>query len=398
MLFPQINLWAKEDSCIQTTQHPLSNQAVDQPMKLAECTKKLLQQPPALTPGELHDAIVYTIEALSKDSSENTMVPIACFFTALRATGLDHKAEYIASAASAVLQFSSVVDSSQLVKASTNDELSIIDIVGTGGDGQNTFNVSTSSAIVASGIPGIKVCKHGGKASTSNSGAGDLINVLGCDSSKVTASTLPQIWNDNSFTFLLAPYFHDGMKHVALLRKLMGIPTIFNVLGPLLHPVSHVQKRVLGVFSKQLAPEYAKAAKIIYPSSETFVVFGEVGLDEVSPIGDTLVWHVKPSEEEIEVFRVNPSDFGLQEHPLSECPSLGPHKNADILYQQILAGKFKKGDNSIYDYILLNTALLYCLSSGTKDWKSGVQAAEQSIHSGAAKRSLDHFVQSVTAL
>lgn len=362
-------------------------------MSIISFTKKLLKSPPSLTPAELHEVIVYIIDTLSKEFTVEAVVPIASFLSVLRATGLDHKAEYIAAAASAVLKFSTVVDSTTL----THTDDIVLDIVGTGGDGQNTFNVSTSAAIVASGIPGLKVCKHGGKASTSNSGAGDLIGVLGCDSSKVTASTLPKIWDENSFTFLLAPYFHDGMKHVALLRKALGIPTIFNVLGPLLHPVSHVQKRVLGVFSKELAPEYAAAARLIYPDSETFVVWGEVGLDEVSPVGNTIVWHVTLNGT-VESFSINPSDFGLQEHTLAECPSLGPRENARILSEEILSGNYKKGENPIYDYILLNTALLYCLSRGTKDWKLGVDAAEKSIHSGAALGALTQFIRSVSVL
>lgn len=365
-------------------------------MNIAHYTKKLLLQPPALAPIELQDVIVYVIETLSDSecgSDLSIVVPIATFFSALRATGLDHKAEYIAAAASAVLKFSNLVDSRKLTHTSDI----VLDIVGTGGDGQNTFNVSTSSAIVASGIPNLKVCKHGGKASTSNSGAGDLINVLGCDSSKVTASSLPSIWDENSFLFLLAPYFHNGMKNVASLRKFMGIPTIFNVLGPLLHPVSHVQKRVLGVYSKELAPEYARAAQLVYPDSETFVVWGECGLDEVSPIGATYVWDVK-IDGNIDMFTLQPSDFGLQEHPLDECPSLGPIENARVLTEGILAGKYQKGENSIYDYILLNTAVLYCLSQGHKDWKKGVDAAEKSIHSGSASKSLERFIESVRNL
>ena len=173
-------------------------------------TKKLLLHPPQLTPQDLHSAILLTLDTLASDSSQDlaNYVPVASFLSCLRASGLDHKAEYIAEAAKAVLKYSDVVKSN--ATSVTNDI--ILDIVGTGGDGQNTFNVSTSSAIVASGIPGLKVCKHGGKASTSNSGAGDLINVLGCDSSKVTAETVPQLWGGNSFLFLLAPYFHDGMR------------------------------------------------------------------------------------------------------------------------------------------------------------------------------------------
>lgn len=362
--------------------------------ELSSYTKLLLQFPPKLSPQDLGKAIELIIDALASDPqpSVEVYVPIASFLSSLRATGLDLKAEYISEAAKAVLKYSDVVKSA----AEPSSDI-ILDIVGTGGDGQNTFNVSTSSAIVASGIPGIKVCKHGGKASTSNSGAGDLIGVLGCDSSKVNARSVPRLWAGNSFLFLLAPYFHDGMRHVALLRKLLKIPTIFNVLGPLLHPVDQVQKRVLGVYSEALGPEYARAAALVYPDSETFVVWGHVGLDEVSPTGKTTVWHTKPHSTEILSFEIDPSFFGLQEHSLKDCASLGPQENAKIL-KAILGGRYHKGENGVYDYILLNTAVLYCLSTGTKNWKEGVQAAEDSIHSGRALQSLEHFIVSTSAL
>lgn len=366
-------------------------------------TKKLLVVPPQLTPADLYQAIDTIIVALAKEASLEadqvlqSYVIISSFLTSLRTSGLDHKAEYIAEAAKAVLRHSDTVDLASHVK---QDEV-VLDIVGTGGDGQNTFNVSTSSAIVAAGIPGLKVCKHGGKASTSNSGAGDLIGKLGCDVSKINQNTAPVLWHGgNSFLFLLAPYFHNGMKMVAKVRKLMGIPTIFNVLGPLIHPVNHVNKRVLGVYSKDLAPEYARAAALVYPNSEIYVVWGQVGLDEVSPIGKTSVWHVDSSKPgHIDTFELSPDMFGLQEHKLSECKSFGPAENAQILKEDILAGKYRLGDNNpIYDYILLNTAVLYCLSQGNKDWKLGVEKAEQSIQSGSSLCALNHFLSDVQSL
>ncbi|CAI4058969.1 hypothetical protein SKDZ_04G5530 [Saccharomyces kudriavzevii ZP591] len=378
---------------------------------LLSLTKKLLVSPPKLTSTDLHDALLVILDLLRKcdmndDESLSIYTKVSSFLTALRVTQLDHKAEYIAEAAKAVLKHSDLVDLPSPAKSESHPEKGPItlDIVGTGGDGQNTFNVSTSAAIVASGIPGLKICKHGGKASTSNSGAGDLIGTLGCDISKVNSSTVPGLWPDNTFLFLLAPLFHHGMSHVSKIRKLLGIPTIFNVLGPLLHPISHVNKRILGVYSKELAPEYAKAAALVYPESETFIVWGHVGLDEVSPIGKTTVWHIDPlssahSNDQLKTFQLEPSMFGLKEHELSECASYGPKENARILREEILSGKYHLGDNNaIYDYILMNTAVLYCLSQGHQNWKEGIIKAEESIQSGNALHSLEHFITSVNSL
>ena len=356
----------------------------------------------------MYDALSIILNLLKNcDTSNNDSLSIytkvSSFLTALKVTKLDHKAEYIAEAAKAVLRHSDLVDLPLPTKTKLYSEGKpvILDIVGTGGDGQNTFNVSTSAAIVASGIQGLKVCKHGGKASTSNSGAGDLIGTLGCDISKVNSSTVPKLWADNTFLFLLAPFFHHGMGHVSKVRKLLGIPTIFNVLGPLLHPVSHVNKRILGVYSKELAPEYAKAAALVYPESETFIVWGHVGLDEVSPIGKTTVWHIDPTspDHELKTFQLEPSMFGLEEHELSKCASYGPKENARILRDEVLSGKYHLGDNNaIYDYILMNAAVLYCLSQGHQNWKEGIIKAEESIQSGNALRSLEYFIASVSNL
>ncbi|QLG72042.1 hypothetical protein HG535_0C03960 [Zygotorulaspora mrakii] len=376
---------------------------------LAWYTKKLLSKPLQLTPEELYKAIQLVLQLLEReekgkekqdDEELENYVLISSFLATLVASGLDHKAEFIAAAAKAVLEHSNVVDLGTRAGTGQDGAEVVLDIVGTGGDGQNTFNVSTSAAIVASGIPNFKVCKHGGKASTSNSGAGDLIGMLGCDCSKVNKETVPELWETNSFMFLLAPYFHNGMKLVAKIRKLMAIPTIFNVLGPLIHPVEHVNKRVLGVYSKELAPEYARAASLVYTNSEVFVVWGHVGLDEVSPIGKTTIWHVKPGNNgQITSFDIEPAMFGLKEHSLDQCKSYGPLANARLLKDKILAGKCKLGDDDpIYDYILLNSAVLYCLCKGHTNWREGVLAAEKSIQSGESLKALNKFIEQVSML
>lgn len=139
---------------------------------LLSFTKKLLESPPKLTCTDLHDAILIILDLLKKcdtnsDETLSIYTKVSSFLTALRITQLDHKAEYIAEAAKAVLKHSDLVDLPLPTKSRLGPEAGpvVLDIVGTGGDGQNTFNVSTSAAIVASGIPGLKVCKHGGKAS-----------------------------------------------------------------------------------------------------------------------------------------------------------------------------------------------------------------------------------------
>lgn len=367
--------------------------------KLSVFTNKLIANPPTLTPNELYDAMQLIFAQLKLESDIGTpsntsqvfYIPITAFLIALRTTGLDHKAEYIAAATKAVLSHSTLIDIDLPIPEGTV----VLDIVGTGGDGQNTFNVSTSSAIVASGIPNLKICKHGGKSSTSNSGSGDMMTHLGIqDPISVNSITVPKLWESNDFLFLLAPVFHHGMKFVAELRKLIGVPTIFNVLGPLLHPVKDIHKRILGVYSQDLGEEYCKAAKLIYPDSEIFVVWGHIGLDEVSPMGKTTIWHTHVNNPKIDQFEIEPYMFGLHEHTLVECRSNGPIENAKIL-RNILTNKKDEFSEAIKDYILLNTAVLYCLANGTKDWKKGVEAARLSIESGSALKTLDTFIKEI---
>ncbi|KAI5963827.1 TRP4 [Candida pseudojiufengensis] len=341
------------------------------------------------TPSDLSIVIKLVFKGLASD------IQIAAFLTALRQKGLDQESEYIAAAVNTVIEFAETIDSSLI------DENGYIDIVGTGGDGQNTFNVSTSSAIVAAGI-GLPVCKHGGKASTSSSGSGDLLKCLGVDLSKINVVTLPEIVKKSKFCFLFAPSFHPGMGIVANVRSQLGIPTIFNILGPLINPIP-IQSRILGVYSEKLGESYARAASILARESHvhkrTMVVFGECILDEISPIGFTKIWLVE-KDGEIKRDRISPKDFGLTEHSLDSVRSGTPEENAKIL-KLILSqnsDEFKvnsSNNHPIVDYILLNTAALAYVAGLTDNWKDGVSLAKKSITSGNALKALNDLIRCI---
>ncbi|ODV95360.1 hypothetical protein PACTADRAFT_50094 [Pachysolen tannophilus NRRL Y-2460] len=353
---------------------------------LTPFTKSLLADPVTLTPEDLSQAVRYIIEGQASD------IQVASFLTALRVRGLDHQAAYIAAAARTVLEYSHTVDPLKVCSRG------YVDIVGTGGDGQNTFNVSTSSAIVAAGM-GLDICKHGGKASTSASGAGDLMKYLGVDLFKVNNLTTPKIVLNSKFCFLFAPSFHPGMAKVAKIRSNLGIPSIFNILGPLLNPVP-LRARIIGVYTESLGQVFAEAVLTMdkansgnRPIGSTMIVWGECGLDEISPCGYTKVWKVEPLTGIITQFRISPADFGLQEHDLESVRSGTPQENATLL-KKILNNKVQIGD-PIYDYILMNAGALAVVSGLASTWKEGVNHAQTAIQNGSAAQALEKFISSV---
>lgn len=346
-----------------------------------------MAKPPTLTAEELVECLDLMIEGAIPDEQ------VAVFLTALRMTELDHSAEFIAAASQRVFQESKKIDTTKI-----NSKEGYVDIVGTGGDGKNTFNVSTTAAMVAAGI-GIDVCKHGGKASTSASGAGDLLASLGVVMSAVTNETTPEILEKSKFCFLFAPVFHPLMASLAPLRRKMGIPTIFNILGPLLNPVP-LRARIVGVYSESLGQVFAEAIRLITQSSgikgsRALVVWGEEGLDEISPAGRTKVWELKP-DGDIVNFWISPADFGLPAHSLEHVASGTPLENAEVV-KQLLSNKMKEND-PILDYVLMNTAALAVIDGKAESWKDGVKLARDSIESGRAKTALQKFIDTTHSL
>lgn len=347
--------------------------------------KLLFLEPPNLTPNDLATVLRSIFKGIPSE------VQTAAFLTALRMRGLDHQPEYIAAAVLTILEFSDIIPPASV------DPRGYVDIVGTGGDGQNTFNVSTSAAIVAAGM-GLRVCKHGGKASTSTSGSGDLLKSLGVDLSVVNKDTAPDIASQSNFCYLFAPAFHPGMGKVAAIRAQLGVPTIFNILGPLMNPIP-LRARILGVYSEKLGESYAQAAAALAKRSSThertMVVYGEVGLDEISPVGLTRCWLID-QDGEISHLTISPKDFKLPEHSLSLVKSGTPDENADILLHILRQDSPEyavkhMGNHPLVDYILMNAGALAVVAGLCDSWEKGVDLARESIVSGLAMKALEDF-------
>ena len=255
------------------------------------------------------------------------------------------------------------------------------DIVGTGGDGQNTINISTASAIVAASM-GAKVAKHGNRSVSSKSGASDVLTALGVNVN-VAPEQARQALDDIGVCFLFAQQYHSGFKHVAPVRAALKTRTLFNILGPLINPARPTY-HLLGVYAPELVKTYAETA-VALGHQHTFVVHG-AGLDEVAVHGETQVAEIKNGK--IDYFTLTPEDFGLKTQYLESLRGGEPQENAQYL-TALLQGK---GKAEHANAVAANVALLLKLF-GHDDLKQNVQNVLAHLASGNAFDTLQHLTK-----
>ena len=269
-----------------------------------------------------------------------------------------------------------VAASLQNAKAFPRPDYPFADIVGTGGDGQNTINISTTSAIVAASM-GAKVAKHGNRSVSSKSGASDVLTAL-CVNVNVTPEQARQALDEIGVCFLFAQQYHSGFRHVAPVRAALKTRTIFNILGPLINPARPTY-HLLGVYASELVKTYAETA-VALEHQHSFVVHGS-GLDEVALHGETQVAEIKNGK--IEYFTLTPEDFGLKTQSLESLRGGEPQENAQYL-TALLQGK---GKSEHTNAVAANTALLLKLF-GHDDLKQNVQNVLAHLASGKAFETL----------
>ncbi|RIB05326.1 anthranilate phosphoribosyltransferase [Gigaspora rosea] len=311
-----------------------------------------------------------------------TPAQISAFLVALKLNKKEYDPEIIAACSESLQKFALKID----FTAYDGLQDSLVDVVGTGGDGMNTFNVSTTAAIVIAGA-GCKVAKFGNRAATSQCGSADVLEKIGCEITNVTPSKVPHIINSTNFCFLFAPTFHPAVKHVAYIRREIGIPTIFNLLGPLSNP-ARPKRVVIGVHSKFLGKLLVDVLAL-KGVNEAMVVHGAIGLDEISPDGQTFIWHL--SNSVIKEYVVTPSDFGLPNHPISAVKGGTPSENSELLIQ-LLSNKY---EGPILDFVLLNSSAALVVSGLAENFKDGVKLARESILSGRAKNVFEEFKRQI---
>ena len=258
----------------------------------------------------------------------------------------------------------------------------ITEIVGTGGDKSNSFNISTTSAFVAAAA-GVKVAKHGNRAASSKSGAADVLEKLGLNLMLEKEKSLEMLEKLN-FCFLFAVKYHAAMKYVAPVRKTLGIRTIFNILGPLTNPAK-ANMQVLGVYSKELVNPMSRVLSNIGVKCG-MTVFGMDGLDEISASDKTYVCEFRDGW--FKEYEIEPEDFGYKKCDKSELEGGTPEENAEIT-RNILNGTLRDGKRNA---VCLNAGAAIYVAGKADSLAEGIKIAEETIDSGKAIERMNEIV------
>lgn len=260
--------------------------------------------------------------------------------------------------------------------------MDVLEIVGTGGDGSNSFNISTTSALVTSAA-GVPVAKHGNRAASSKSGAADCLEALGVNIS-VSPEKSAELLKNIHICFLFAQNYHISMKYVGPVRKELGIRTIFNILGPLANPAG-ANMQLMGVYDESLVKPLAQVLSNLGVKS-AMVVYGQDKLDEISMSAPTTVCEIRNGE--FKDYVIEPEQFGFEKCDKSALVGGTPEENAAIT-RAILDGEKGPRRNAV----VLNAGAALYIAGKCPSMEAGVRMAEELIDSGAAKAQLDAFVK-----
>jgi anthranilate phosphoribosyltransferase len=262
------------------------------------------------------------------------------------------------------------------------NDMDVLEIVGTGGDGSNTINISTLSSVVVSAA-GIPVAKHGNRAASSKCGTADCLEALGVKIDCAPARSA-QILKDINLCFLFAQKYHPAMRFVGAVRKEMGIRTLFNVLGPLANPAGATMQ-LFGVYSEELVEPLAHVLRNL-GVKRAMVVYGKDSIDEISLSAETKVCEFK--NDEFKSYIIKPEDLGIARCNKEDLVGGTPQENAAIV-NDILGGA--KGPKT--DVVLLNAGAAIYLASDGITLKDGIEKAREIIVSGKAKEQLEKFIE-----
>jgi len=302
-------------------------------------------------------------------SGQASPVQIAALLVGLRTKG--HAPSEVAGGVRALRR--------AMIPVASQDPSRLVDTCGTGGGALTTFNVSTAAALVVAGA-GVPVAKHGNRSFTSQSGSADVLEALGVRI-QLTPGAMARVLDRAGIVFMFAPLLHPAMRHVGPIRRELGIPTIMNLLGPLTNPAG-VKRQVVGVADGRLLPLVVEALREL-GHARALVVHGAPGIDELSPLGPTLIAELKGGA--VHTYEIEPGDAGLPPATAEEIRGGTPLENADLI-EAILKGTAPSGAVSI---TLLNAAAGLWVAGLVDDLSGGVVLARESLNSGAAQQALE---------
>ncbi len=262
------------------------------------------------------------------------------------------------------------------------DKTNLVDTCGTGGDGANTFNISTTSAFVAAAA-GAKVAKHGNRSVSSKSGSADVLEAAGVNL-ELNAGQVESCIENVGIGFMFAPMHHSAMKHAIGPRRELGIRTLFNVLGPLTNPAG-APNQVIGVFSKDWLLPLAETLKQL-GSEHVFVVHAEDGLDEISISAKTSVAELKDGQ--IKTYDISPTDFDMTLQDITELAVSGIDDSLNTMKSVL-----ENIDSAAKDIVCLNAGAAIYAAGLTDSTATGITKAQATIASGAAKEKLEQLIQ-----
>ena len=316
-----------------------------------------------------HDEMLHIVRLIMKGDVSPVMM-------AALITGLRVKKESIGeitAAAQVMREFST--------KVHVADKTHLVDIVGTGGDGSNTFNISTCSMFVAAAA-GAKISKHGGRGVSSKSGSADVLESLGININ-LSPAAIAQSVAEVGIGFMFAPNHHPAMKNVAPVRKELGIKTIFNILGPLTNPAD-APNILMGVFHPDLVGIQVRALQRL-GAEHAVVVYGRDGMDEVSLGAATLVGELRNGE--IREYEIHPEDFGL---PMASNRALRVETPEQS--RTMLLGVLDNEAGAARDIVILNAGAALYAANVADSMAAGVTLARKAIESGASRQKLDQLI------
>jgi anthranilate phosphoribosyltransferase len=267
-----------------------------------------------------------------------------------------------------------------MVRVPASEPQELVDTAGTGGGRVTTFNISTAAALVAAGA-GVRVAKHGNRSFTSRSGSADVLEALGV-AIDLPPERMGEVLEEAGIVFMFAPLLHPAMRHVAPVRRGLGITTLMNVLGPLTNPAG-ARRQVVGVADPRLLGLVVRALAEL-GHIRALVVHGAPGMDEISPAGHTRVAEL--SEEGIREYEITPADLGADESVLEGLRGGEPEENARII-EGVLDGR----DGAPRNAVILNAAAAIYVAGKTSTLAGAADLAVEAIGSGAARDALERL-------